>query len=140
MNSTKRSTFVLIVCLCLNINAEIVQSYGGGKVYVNGREINAGPGQTVVTSGNNGCSIVNDVVYECNGQQRPLSDADRRLLSEHGERVNEYFKQLFPPGFPFVKGPEGLKYPPFPKICRTCNGQGSGSGYQSQLENDQNSP
>ncbi|KAI6230819.1 hypothetical protein M3Y99_01026900 [Aphelenchoides fujianensis] len=113
--------------------ASVSDGNGRGRVYVNGREIDAGSGNpTVVTAGNNGCTVVNGVVHEPDGSRRPLTAEDRRLLDEYDRQVKEYFDKLFPPNFPFEKAPEGLQHPPFPAICRShAGGSGAGSGQAS---------
>lgn len=61
----------------------------------------------------------NNYVYECDGSRRPITNEEQRALDQYGYDVKEYFRKLYPPGFPFVKGEKGV-YPTLPNLCKTC--------------------
>ncbi|CAD5211085.1 unnamed protein product [Bursaphelenchus xylophilus] len=89
-------------------------------VFVNTAAQNITEEENIVVFGN-GCTVINDVVHECDGSNHTLTDKERKDIEKWNNGFQDYIQKLFPPGFPFAP-PQNPGTPPTPVTpCKiTC--------------------
>uniref|UniRef100_A0A1I7S8N8 Pepsin-I3 domain-containing protein n=2 Tax=Bursaphelenchus xylophilus TaxID=6326 RepID=A0A1I7S8N8_BURXY len=80
----------------------------------------------MVSSG--GCTVNNDIVYECDGTRRPLTEDEKEDIRQWNVDFQEHMRKQFPPGFPFVRG-EPSDPPQMRSPCKTCSNGGGINNY-----------